>query len=334
MPPLVLEGCVCERPRHKGLPKMSSVIDTIVPVFGLIALGFLAGRTGYVSDAATKGLPEFVFRIAMPLMLFRTIGSARFPDGPFVKVLAAFFGAVLVVWLLMSLATRMLGRSQADAASLSMAATFSNSVMLGIPIAISHFGPEAAPYIALIVLSDTALLWLVATMHIAMADGTRGTGLGGVLWPVLHRLVTNPIIVGCAAGLAWKLSGLALPMLADRMVSMIGAAAIPGALVTMGLALNSYGLAGQGAVVAIVAALKLVVKPLAAYVLGAFVLGLPPLAVAVVTLLAAMPVGSNAYLFAAAYQREEAAVSGAIALTTPLALLTLTVLLFWLPGQL
>jgi malonate transporter and related proteins len=316
---------------------MSSVIDTIVPVFGLIALGYAAGWTGYLSDAATKGLPEFVFRLAMPLMLFRTIGNARFPDVPPLKVLGAFFGAVLVVWLLMAMATRLLGRSQADAAPQAMAATFSNSVMLGIPIAISHFGPEAAPYIALIVLTDVPLLWLFATSHLAIADGVAGAGqergFRGALGAVVSRLVTNPIIIGCVAGLAWQLSGWTMPALADRMVSLIAAAAIPGALVTMGLAINSYSLAGQGVVVAVVVALKLVVKPLVAYALGTAVLGLPALAVAVVTLLAAMPVGSNAYLFAAAYKREEAAVSGAIALSTPLALATVTLLLFWLPGR-
>jgi malonate transporter and related proteins len=316
---------------------MSSVIDTVVPVFGLIALGFAAGRTGYLSDAATKGLPEFVFRIAMPLMLFRTIGTSGFPDVPPLKVLAVFFGAVLVVWMLMALVSRLLGRSQADAAALGMAATFSNSVMLGIPIAISHFGPAASPYIALIVLTDTPLLWLMATTHLAATDGAQREGqkqgFGGAIVAILQRLVTNPIIVGCMAGLAWKLSGWTMPALADRMVSLVAAAAIPGALVTMGLAVNSYSLAGQGPIVVIITTLKLVVMPFVAYVLGTMVFDLPPLAVAVVTLLAAMPVGSNAYLFAAAYKRQEAAVSGAIALSTPLALVTVTILLFWLPGR-
>lgn len=55
-----------------------------MPVFGLIALGYAAGRSGYGSAAAAaaKALPEFVFRIAMPLMLFRTVGTAQFPIVP------------------------------------------------------------------------------------------------------------------------------------------------------------------------------------------------------------------------------------------------------------
>jgi malonate transporter and related proteins len=313
---------------------MNSVVSTIVPVFGLIALGFLAGRTRYVGEAAIKGLPEFVFRIAMPIMLFRTIGRATMPDLPPGRILAAFFGAALVTWLLSALAARLFGRTQADASAWGIGSTFANSVMLGIPICLAHFGPAAAPYLALIVLCDTAGLWLLATLHLGASDReARNSGIGGMLGALVKRLLTNPVIVGCAAGFIWQRTGVALPALADQMVTMLANAAIPGALVAMGLALNSYGLAGQVGAVTVLTALKLLVMPAVAYGLGTFVLALPPLAVAVVTVLAAMPVGANAYLFAAAYGRQEAAVSGAIALSTPLALITLSALLLVLPGQ-
>jgi malonate transporter and related proteins len=313
---------------------MNSVVSTIVPVFGLIALGFLAGRTRYVGEAAIKGLPEFVFRIAMPIMLFRTIGRATMPDLPPGRILAAFFGAALVTWLLSALAARLFGRTQADASAWGIGSTFANSVMLGIPICLAHFGPAAAPYLALIVLCDTAGLWLLATLHLGASDReARNSGIGGMLGALVKRLLTNPVIVGCAAGFIWQRTGVALPALADQMVTMLANAAIPGALVAMGLALNSYGLAGQVGAVTVLTALKLLVMPAVAYGLGTFVLDLPPLAVAVVTVLAAMPVGANAYLFAAAYGRQEAAVSGAIALSTPLALITLSALLLVLPGQ-
>ncbi len=85
---------------------MSSVIATIVPVFGLITLGFLAGRTGYLSEAAAKGLPEFVFRIAMPVMLFRTIGTAAAPAIAPSAILASFFGAAFVAWVLAAILAR------------------------------------------------------------------------------------------------------------------------------------------------------------------------------------------------------------------------------------
>lgn len=307
---------------------MNAVLTTVVPVFGLIAIGYLAGRSRYVSDAAIKGLPEFVFRIAMPVMLFRTIGSSPVPDAPAAAILAMFFAAVAVVWAIMALLARfVLQRSQGDAAALGMASAFANSVMIGLPIAISHYGPKAAPVVALIILCDTPVLWLTATLHLAAAEGTGERGISVLVRTLVWRLATNPIIVGCAAGLIWRVLALKLPPLADSMVSMLAQAAVPGALVSLGLALNSYGLKGQVGASVAVTALKMLVMPAVAWFVGTHVLGLPRLEVGVVTLLAAMPVGANAYLFAASYDRAPAAVSGAIAASTPLALFTASALL-------
>lgn len=310
---------------------MSTVLPTVIPVFGLIALGYLAGWSGYLSEAGVKGLPEFVFRIAMPVMLFRTIGQAQMPDAAPGMILAMFFGAAVITWALASILTGLvLRRPQADAATFGMASTFSNSVMMGLPIALSHYGPQAAPVIALIVLCDTAVLWLAAALYLAATDRAGTHGIGGVLTTLVRRVGTNPIILGCVAGLAWQLAGLTMPPLADRMVTMLAQAAIPGALVSLGLALNSYGLSGQALAVAMITLLKMLVMPTLAYLIGTYGLGLPPLEVGVVTILAAMPVGANAYLFAAANERQPAAVSGAIAATTPLALLTVSALLIFL----
>jgi predicted permease len=311
---------------------MSSVIATIVPVFGLIALGFFAGRSGYLSDAAAKGLPEFVFKLAMPVMLFRTIGAARMPDVATSRILLSFFGAAAVTWLCAAMFNRLLKRPAADGAALGMGATFSNSVMMGIPICLSHFGPDAAPILALIALCDTAILWLWATLHLAATEGVGKRSLGGLIGNLFLRLATNPIIVGCAAGLVWQLAGFTMPPLANTFVSMLAGAAIPGALVAMGLALNGYGLTGSMPAVTIITALKLILMPIAAWVLAVHVFELPTLVAGVVVMLAAMPVGANAYLFATAYDRAPAVVSGAIALSTPLALLTLSALLAILGG--
>jgi malonate transporter and related proteins len=235
---------------------------------------------------------------------------------------------VILTWLLTALLTRWpLQRSQGDGAAICMGATFANSVMLGIPIALQHFGPDAAPILALIVLFDTALLWLMGTLHLAASEGTGDKSLSALLGNLVWRLVTNPIILGCAAGLLWQISGWELPSVANTVVTMLANAAIPGALVALGMALNNFTLRDEGMPLLIITGMKLFVMPFIAYVLAIHVFQLPPLVAGVIILTAAMPVGGNAYLFATAYDRQIPAVSGSIALSTPLALLTLSALL-------
>ena len=308
---------------------MSTVLLTVAPVFGLILIGYLAGRWGYVSEAAAKGVPEFIFRIAMPVLLFRTIGHATLPDVPVLALFGSFFGAAAGTWLLATLANRyVLRRPAGDGAAIGIGSAFSNSVMLGIPLCLSHFGGGAAPIVAAIIAFDTAVFWLAATLHLATVEGTERGSLQAALGQLLWRLVTNPIILGCAAGLIWQALGLRLPEIADRMVSMLAQAAVPGALCALGLTLASYGIAGQVPAVITIALLKVLVMPALAWVLVTQVFMLPPLASGVIMVLAAMPVGANAYLFAAAHDRGTAAVSGAIALSTLLSVATLTAILY------
>ncbi len=310
---------------------MSAVITTIGPVFGLITLGFLARRFGLLGEAAVKGLPDFIFRLAMPVMLFRTIGNAKLPEVAPAAILLSFYGAIAVVWLLATLATMLaLARPREDGAGIAMASAFSNSVNIGLPITLAHFGPNAAPILALIILTDSAVLWLAATAHYAATEPGGGASLRHLIGNLVVRLATNPIIIGCVAGLVWQMGGWTLPALLDTMIMMLAAAAIPGALVAMGLALSSYSLSGQFVSVIVITALKLVVMPVAAFLIATKMFALPPLEAGVVTLLAGMPVGANAYLFAASYDRAPAAVSGAIALSTPLAVVTLSAILILL----
>lgn len=310
---------------------MNAVISTIGPVFGLIALGYFGRRLGLLGEAAVRGLPDFIFRLAMPVMLFRTIGNAKLPDVAPSAILLSFYGAIAAAWLIATLATlKPLNRPLEDSAGIAMAAAFSNSVNIGLPITLAHFGPAAAPVLALIILTDSAVLWLAATVHYAVTERGERASLGGLIGNLALRLSTNPIIIGCVAGLVWQIGGWSFPAVVNTMIDMLAGAAIPGALVAMGLALSSYSLSGQMPSVAVITALKLVVMPLVAFLVAAKWLGLPPLEAGVVTLLAGMPVGANAYLFAASYDRAPAAVSGAIALSTPLAVVTLSALLILL----
>jgi malonate transporter and related proteins len=313
---------------------MLTILQTIAPVFSLILLGYVASRSGYLSQAATHGLPEFVFRIAMPLLLFRTIATAQLPDVPVLSILAAFFSGAAAAWLLAIVLTRLaLRRPAADASALGMGSAFSNSVMLGIPLALAHFKSDAAPILALIVAFDTPIMWIMATLHLAVTDPARSHGMMQSLLALARRLATNPIILGTVAGLLAQRLALPLPALADTVITLLGQAAIPGALVSLGLGLSTYGLAGQVGAAGIVTVLKLVVMPAVTFVVASQLLQLPPFTVSVVTLMAALPVGANAYLFAVAYDRAPGAVAGAIALSTPLSVVTLSLLLILLQFQ-
>ncbi|MEM7775446.1 MAG: AEC family transporter [Pseudomonadota bacterium] len=310
---------------------MLQIITIVVPVFGLILLGWALVKAGYVSELAGKGLAEFAFKVAMPALLFRAVlGIGEWPSSPLNLVLA-YFSAAAIIWILATLLTLfVLKRPAADAASLSMGSTFSNSVMLGIPLALSAFGPEAAAPAALLVSLDSPLLWIAATLHIASAQAeTRGSPIAAIRG-ILLDLLKNPIVMALVLGSVGRIAGLELPTLVDKTVALIASSAVPAALFALGMSLATYKMAGQGPTLTVICVLKLVAFPALTFVMCVYVFDVRPLWTAIATLFAAMPVGANAYLFAARYDKAVGSVSTAIAVTTAIAVFSVSALLYWL----
>ena len=307
---------------------MLQILLLITPIFSLIALGFVAAKTRYLTDGAARGLVEFGFKVAVPAMLLRamsTVGDA--PVSP-LFLLAAYGGGILATWIAATLATRfILRRPAVDAPSIAMGATFGNGVMLGIPILLGAFGPDAATPIAVLVSIETACLWLLAMTHLEIAS--RGLaavsfrGMGGII----AEIARNPIVLSIAGGLTLRYLEIAIPALPDRILALIGQAAIPVSLFGLGMALAANEIKGQTPTILVMCVLKLILYPAIAYVLADRYFELPPLWTGVLVLFASMPVGNNAFLFASRYERAVGSVSAAVAISTPAAVLTVTIVL-------
>lgn len=308
---------------------MLSILTIVTPVFGIIFAGWISARCRYLSEQAGKSLAEFAFKVAMPCLLFRAMQQVGDLPATLWKLVATYYGAVLLVWAAATLATRFaLRRPAADAAPIAMGACFGNTVMLGVPLALSAFGDAAAAPVALLISIDTPLLWIVATTHIEWTLHQGRPGALAQVRGVALDLIRNPIVAAVLAGTAWRLSGLAMPEIAEKMIALLAQAAVPCALFALGMTLAGFELKGQAPTLAAICILKMLFFPLCVYLLAAHVFELSPLWTAIAILFAAMPVGANAYLFAARYDRAVRSVSGAIALSTALSIVTVSLVLY------
>jgi predicted permease len=197
----------------------------------------------------------------------------------------------------------------------AMGGIFSNNVLLGLPIAHVTLGEAALPAVSLVLAFNSLILWTLVTLSVEWARHRELSPLG--LVKTMRGVITNPIVGSILAGTAWGFTGLALPGVLDRTLEMIGTAALPLSLVVLGMGLAEFGLrAGWRASVAITV-LKLAAQPVAVYAI-ALALGLAPLDVAVVVLMAALPIGANVYLMARHFDVLEGPVASSIVLTTAL----------------
>lgn len=309
---------------------MTSILTIVTPVFGIMLAGWLTERFRYLPEGSAKIIAQFSFNVAMPAFLFRTMQEvASLPESPW-KFVLAYFGGTLLVWIAAAVATRvLLRRSAADGAAVSMASCFGNTVMLGVPLALTAFGPAAAAPVGILVSLDSLVLWVMGTLHIEWANRRdRASSLLIAVGGVVLDLLRNPVVMGVVVGTLWRVGGLGVPTLIDRFLALIGQAAVPSGLFAMGMSLATYRITGQLPTLATIFVAKMILFPLVVFILAGPLLNLPPVWVGVATLFAAMPVGANAFLFAAKYDRAVGSVSAAIAVSTVVAVATASIVLY------
>lgn len=302
---------------------MLSSLLIVLPVFGLIALGYGARWTRLLRETTGEGLSDFVFVLAVPCLLFKTLATAAIPTDQPWGYWISYFTGLGVVWLIAQLvAQRIFKRKGPELVVSGFAAAQSNTVFVGIPMILKAYGDAGAVPLGLLL-----VVHLPVTMTIATLLAERGSASFGLL---AKRLFTHPIILGILLGAAARpVIGL-VPAPLWTIIDLLAAAAVPCALVSLGIALRRYGLASGLGLPVVLSGLKLIVHPLIVWVLATQVFAMPPAWAGVAVLFAACPCGINAYLFAERYRQGVADASSAIALSTALSLFTTIGWLTWL----
>lgn len=306
---------------------MTEIIDIVLPVFGLLGVGYVAAWSGLMSVSAADGFSAYVYRIAIPALVFRAIALTPAPDIAPVTLLLCYFGAVAIVWTLASLAARYVLKIDGPVSAIvGVGAAYSNTVMLGLPLVVTSYGSEGALIFFILFPFHMPVMTLVNSIQIELSRG-REVNFGKAVLATARSMAKNPIIVGVAAGAIFRFSGLTLPQSADTVTDMIATTAVPSALVSMGLILRRYGVSRGFRPAILMTALKLLVLPALVWVFTAKIAGLDATTVGVLTIFAAAPVGINTFIYASSHGVGVAEASSAIALSTGLSIVTISIVL-------
>lgn len=298
------------------MEQLAGSLALILPVFGLIALGYATRRLEIFGDRVGDGLSDFVFTLAVPCLLFRTLVKADVPTVQPWGYWAAYFTGVAIVWGLgMFAARRWFGLTGVAAVVAGFCAGQANTVLIGVPIILKAYGDEGAVPLALLIGVHLPITMTAATL---LVEGRQTSFL-----VILRRLATHPIIVAIILGSAMRPLVHLVPEPGWRLVDLLAGAAVPCSLVAMGIALRRYGVEAGWPLPTLISGLKLIVHPLIVFVLVTQVFSMPPAWAGVAVLFAACPSGINAYLFAERYRAGVAIASSAVSLSSLLAIGTI-----------
>jgi len=295
-------------------------LQIAVPLFVLVLIGYLLVRIGRWPKSMSDAMTKFVFTVAVPALLFRLLsGLASLPPVD-ARVLIAYFGGCLVLFVIGRIVGAWLFRLDGVGQSVfALGGIFSNNVLLGVPLAKTLLGDAAMPTISLIIVFNTLTLWMLVTVSVEWARN-GDLSLRGFT-KTIRSLLTNPVIASILAGAAFGLTGLTLPAMIDKPLSLMADSATPLALVVLGMGLAEYGVRSGWRAGTAITFLKLIGQPLVIWII-AWLIGLPPLETQAAVLLASLSVGVNVYLMAREFDAMQSAVASSMVLSTVLAVLT------------
>jgi predicted permease len=306
---------------------LTTIVNVIFPVFAIALAGYLLARLGVLRPADVAGLSTYVFNIAAPVLLFNSLATEDFQAAfNWGYLLAYYLAAFAVFGLGMLIGRWRFGHSLPEQGMFGMAAAYSNTLLVGLPIIVAAFGDEALLPLLLIIAPHAALLSL-AVVVIAEAGAGDGRRRWAAARATARKLLLNPILLGVALGLLANRLGIALPEVVARTTGLVGQSLLPCALVMLGASLAQYRLSRYTREAGVLVALKLLVQPALAALLLTYVFPVSPLWRAVAVITAGLPTGITVTTFAYRYQACIASVAAATLLSTLLAVATLAVML-------
>jgi hypothetical protein len=309
---------------------MNEIASIVIPVFGLIGLGYLTVWLGVLSTETGEAMADFVFTIAIPLLIFRVIATADFSGGAPLMLWAAYYTVFAIAWAIGTFLVRRLFSRDARAGLVAgISSAYSNALLVGVPLIITAYGSEGEAAIALLIAIHMPVLMTTSAILIErslVVDGlSADTDRRSVVASLAQNLLRNPIVIGLAAGLLWRFTGLPIAGPPGDIVNRLADTAATLALFSVGMSLRRYGVSRNVPQSLVVAAVKLVLMPAMVLLLAATVVPLPPVWAKAMVITAACPTGVNSYLVANRFGTGQALASNAITLTTALAVVTVTV---------
>jgi predicted permease len=299
------------------------VILKLLAVFAIIALGWGAGRIRVLEPGAARTLSAAAFGLFTPALLFRTTARVALGGLPWI-MLGAYFGATLGLMLAVYAWQRIrLPKDPAVPAVRALSMSFSNTVQLGIPVVTAVFGTAGLAILIAIISLQAAVLLTTGTVLVEtdLARNRRSqAGEGFTVWralgTTLRRSLVHPVVLPVVLGLTYHATGWPIPGPVDDTLATLAQAVVPVSLVTIGLTLYQYGIAGAVGQAIALSFGKLLVQPTIVLVVAYWGVGLRGLPLTIAVLCAALPIGSNVLLFAQRYDVLQPETTAAIVTST------------------
>lgn len=300
------------------------ILNAIFPIFSLLFLGSLLKHFNITNETFLKTSDKLVYFIFFPVMLFWKIGSSTPDKGISLNLCLASILAVLIVYLLSLTAIRLFHISNFQAGSFSQACYRFNTY-IGMAVVMNILGESGVRYFGILIGFAIPIINMLAVSTLIWYSGEKRSP-GQNFRVLLKALISNPLILGCAAGILFSRSQASFPIFINNTFSLMTAVTMPLALISIGGSLTLTGLKHNTKISLIASMLKILILPIIGFsLLKLFcVTGIPFKAGMIFFTL---PTSTAIYVLSAQLNSDTQLASAAIMLSTLLSFISLSVAL-------
>lgn len=302
-------------------------INATAPVFLLMVLGYVLKKAGWINDAFASEMNKFVFRLPLPIMVFRQLGMTDIAaawDGKFVLFC---FAATLLSIGLVTLISRLAVSEPAKRGEFIQASYRSSAALLGIAYITNIYGDAGMTPLMILGAVPLYNMMAVVVLTVSSPENKGGSGLDAALIrKTLIGIVKNPIIIGIVAGFAWSLLRIPMPQILDKVTGNISNLASPLGLIAMGASVDLRKAGGELGSAALATFIKLILL-CAVFLPVAASLGFRREKLVAIMIMLGSATTVSSFVMAKNMGHEGTLTSTTVVLTTVLASFTLT---FWI----
>lgn len=302
-------------------------INATMPVFLVMILGWWLKRSGFLTDGFVSVADKLVFKVALPVLVFKDIAGADLSNDFELKfVLFCFLGTCIffgVTWLLAELFMK----DKSMIGSFVQGAFRGSAAILGIAFAQNIYGDSGL--VPMMIVASIPLFNIFSVLVLVRSANAEENDRKAVIKKTLKGIVTNPIIIGIVLGIPFALLRFEFPVILQKSISSVASLSTPLALLAIGAGFSTGEAMKRIKHTVIAAAIKLVVIP-GVFLPLAIWMGFRGEALVAMLILTGAPTTVSSYIMAKNMGNDDALASSIVVMTTLFSSVTLTVIIFLL----
>lgn len=308
---------------------MLAVIGLVLPLFGVILLGYISARLASIGKGGLDWLNFFIVYIALPPLFYQMLSTTPVEEFKNVRFFATVLGVTFAMFCACFLIALLMRRAGTAAATIQgLSGAYGNIGYLGPPLAIAAFGPEAGVPVALIFSLENTMHFTLAPLLMALSGTGGKKSIVPIIAGIVKRIITHPFIIATVIGITAAIYEVRLPAAANQLIDSLAGAAAPCALFAMGVIAANRPLRRIPVAISYVLPIKLLIHPALMYVALSLIPNVDELWVLTAVLMASLPTATNVFVLAQQYKTWEEEASSIVVITTAFSVLTVTALLY------